>query len=72
MTVTYDTTQQKRAEEALAEKEVHFRVALDNMPGGIMLAARDLTDGFEASPALVIHLPSTLSALRRNQMRVET
>ncbi len=32
----------KRREQELAEKEAQLRVALDNMPGGIMLGDRDL------------------------------
>ena len=37
-----DITEQKKAEEALAEKEAQLRIALDNMPGGMMLGDRDL------------------------------
>jgi PAS domain S-box-containing protein len=37
-----DITERRRAEEALAEKEAHLRVALDNMPGGMALFDRDL------------------------------
>ncbi len=33
-------TERKQAEEELAEKEVHLRTALDNMPGGIALEDR--------------------------------
>jgi PAS domain S-box-containing protein len=40
--VTYDITQQKRAEEALAEKEAQLHLALDNMPGGMLLFDRDM------------------------------
>ncbi len=34
--------ERKRAEEELAEKEAQLRVALDNMPGGMMLGDRDM------------------------------
>ena len=37
-----DITERKRAEEELAKKEAQLRVALDNMPGGMMLGDRDL------------------------------
>jgi len=37
-----DITDRKRAERELAEKEAQLRVALDNMPGGMMLVDRDL------------------------------
>jgi PAS domain S-box-containing protein len=40
--VDYDITEPKRAEQELAEKEAQLRVALDNMPGGMMLGDRDL------------------------------
>jgi len=42
VTVVTDITEQKRAEEELAKKEAQLRVALDNMPGGMMLGDRDL------------------------------
>ncbi|MCH7795172.1 MAG: PAS-domain containing protein, partial [Proteobacteria bacterium] len=41
-TVNHDITERKRAERELAEKEAQLRVALDNMPGGMMLGDRDL------------------------------
>jgi PAS domain S-box-containing protein len=37
-----DVTARKQAEQELAEKEAQLRVALDNMPGGMMLDDRDL------------------------------
>ena len=37
-----DITERKRAELELAEKEAQLRLALDNMPGGMMLGDRDL------------------------------
>ena len=40
--VDIDITDRKRTEKALAEKEAQLRVALDNMPGGMMLYDRDL------------------------------
>ena len=40
--VDIDTTDRKRTEKALAEKEAQLRVALDNMPGSMMLYDRDL------------------------------
>ncbi|MCZ6815640.1 MAG: PAS-domain containing protein, partial [Planctomycetota bacterium] len=40
--VTNDITERKRAEQELAEKEAQLRVALDNMPGGMVLYDRDL------------------------------
>ena len=36
-----DITERRRAEEELARKEAQLRVALDNMPGGMVLADRD-------------------------------
>ncbi len=35
-------SESKRREQELAEKEAQLRVALDNMPGGMMLVDRDL------------------------------
>ena len=40
-TIVTDITERKRAEEKLAEKEAQLRLALDNMPGGMMLADQD-------------------------------
>ena len=40
--VNHDITARKRAERELAEKEAQLRVALDNMPGGMVLLDRDL------------------------------
>ena len=40
--IVTDITERKHAEETLAEKEAQLRVALDNMPGGMMLRDRDL------------------------------
>ncbi len=37
-----DITERKRAEEELAKKEAQLRLALDHMPGGLMLYDRDL------------------------------
>ena len=39
--VQADITELKRAEQELAEKEAQLRVALDNMPGGMVLVDRD-------------------------------
>jgi PAS domain S-box-containing protein len=41
-TIATDITELKRREKELAEKEAQLRVALDNMPGGMMLGDRDL------------------------------
>ncbi len=40
--VNHDITARKRAERELAEKEAQLRVALDSMPGGIVLLDQDL------------------------------
>ena len=40
--IVTDITESKRAEQELNEKEGQLRVALDNMPGGMMLGDRDL------------------------------
>ena len=40
--IVTDITERKRAEAELAEKEVHLRIALDNMPGGMRLVDKDL------------------------------
>ena len=42
VSIITDITERKRAEAELAEKEAQLRLALDNMPGGMMLADRDL------------------------------
>jgi PAS domain S-box-containing protein len=42
VTIAMDITERKRAEQELAEKEAQLRLALDNMPGGMLLADRDL------------------------------
>lgn len=42
VTVATDFTEHKLAEEKLAEKEAQLRLALDNMPGGMVLCDRDL------------------------------
>jgi PAS domain-containing protein len=42
VTIARDITARKRAEAGLAEKEAQLRLALDNMPGGMMLVDRDL------------------------------
>ena len=39
--VVTDITERKQAEEALAEKEAQLRLALDNMPGGMVFIDRD-------------------------------
>jgi ammonium transporter len=39
--IDIDITERKRAEEALAEKEAQLRVALDNMPGGMLMFDKD-------------------------------
>jgi PAS domain S-box-containing protein len=41
VTIATDITERKRAEEDIAAKEAQLRVALDNMPGGIMLVDND-------------------------------
>lgn len=41
LSVSFDITERKRAERELAEKEAQFRLAMDNMPGGIRLADKD-------------------------------
>ena len=41
-TITTDITELKNREKELAEKETQLRVALDNMPGGIVLMDRHL------------------------------
>ena len=43
LTGSYDITERKWAQRELAEKEAQFRVALDNMPGGMMFGDRDLS-----------------------------
>jgi len=42
VTMATDISELKRREKELAEKEAQLRVALDNMPGGMMLGDRDL------------------------------
>ena len=42
VTTYTDITERKRAEQELAEKEKQLRLALDNMPGGMVLCDRDL------------------------------
>jgi class 3 adenylate cyclase len=42
VTIVTDITERKRAEAELAEKEAQLRVALENMPGGMMMWDRDL------------------------------
>ena len=42
VTTYTDITERKRAEEELAKKEAQLRLALDHMPGGMLLADRDL------------------------------
>ena len=42
LTVSSDITDRKQAEQGLANKEAQLRIAMDNMPGGIMLTDRDL------------------------------
>ncbi len=39
--IVTDITDRKRAEEELAEKEAQLRVALDNMPGGMLMFDKD-------------------------------
>ena len=39
--ILLDVTDRKRAEEALAEKETQLRVAMDNMPGGMLMVDKD-------------------------------
>ena len=39
---TFDISERKRTEEALAEKEAQLRLALDNMRGGIFMVDKDL------------------------------
>ncbi len=41
MNIVTDITERKRSDAELAEKEAQFRVALDNMPGGIRLLDND-------------------------------
>ena len=40
--IDHDITELKQAEQELARKEAQLRVALDNMPGGMMLGDQDL------------------------------
>jgi class 3 adenylate cyclase/PAS domain-containing protein len=42
VTVMTDITEQKRAEQSLAEKEAQLHVALDNMPGALVYTDEDL------------------------------
>jgi class 3 adenylate cyclase/PAS domain-containing protein len=42
VSIITDITERKRAEQELAEKEAQLRLALDNMPGGMMMWDRDL------------------------------
>ena len=42
VTIVTEITERKRAEQALAEKEAHLRVALDNMPGLLVYTDEDL------------------------------
>jgi class 3 adenylate cyclase/PAS domain-containing protein len=42
VSIQTDITELKRAEQELAEKEAQLRIALDSMPGGMMLGDRDL------------------------------
>jgi PAS domain S-box-containing protein len=41
LTVSFDITERKRAEQELADKETQLRVALDNMPGGMRLVDKN-------------------------------
>jgi class 3 adenylate cyclase/PAS domain-containing protein len=42
VTVMTDVTEQKKAEQALAENEARFHLALDNMPGALVFTDSDL------------------------------
>ena len=42
VTVMTDITDQKKAEQSLAEKEARFHLALDNMPGALVFTDEDL------------------------------
>ena len=42
VSVHTDITERRKAEEELARKEAQLRVALDNMPGGMVLADKDM------------------------------
>jgi class 3 adenylate cyclase/PAS domain-containing protein len=42
VTVMTDITEQKKAEQELAEKEAQFHLALDNMPGAVVYTDNDL------------------------------
>jgi class 3 adenylate cyclase/PAS domain-containing protein len=42
VTVMTDVTEQKRAEQELANKEAEFHVALDNMPGALVYTGEDM------------------------------
>ncbi len=69
-------TELKRREQELAEKEAQLQVALDNMPGGMMLGDRDLNwvlfnaqsselhdyDGVDASTHRYLRLEDNLIA----------
>jgi len=50
-----DITERKRAEHELAEKEAQFRLALDNMPGGIRLVDNDRNYVFFNQQYLDLH-----------------
>jgi PAS domain-containing protein len=82
ISVNTDITERKRAEEALAEKEAQLHIALDNMPGGMMISDRNLNyvlfnsqyielaefpDGLERFPIIRSHILQPRSSFGTHQ-----
>ncbi len=61
----------KRREQELAEKEAQLRLALDNMPGGMMLGDRDLNGVLFNAQYSELHDYDGVDASRRGYPRLE-
>ncbi len=66
-----DGSESKRREQELAEKEAQLRVALDNMPGGMMLVDRDLNSVLLNPQYSELHDYDGVDASRRGYPRLE-
>ncbi len=64
-------TELKRREQELAEKEAQLRLALDNMPGGMMLGDRDLNWVLFNAQYSELHDYDGVDASRRGYPRLE-